>query len=123
MRGRRSGSVKTAYFIAIGLCLLALADFIYLLTHLNDMELYHSKGAGWKFLINSASSFMFGATLFWWAVSPTRAGAPYQFWSPWRGLAQSGIGNETVVMVVSVVSAVVVIFTLTDAMFKSPACP
>src|SRR5216684_7303501 len=68
-----------------------------------------------EYLINGGASILFGLVLLWWVFSqenPQEQG--FRWPNPfYRGKRNWGIGFETITMVVTVLTAIVVIFTLT----------
>ena len=86
--GRKRGSIGLT--IIMGLALIGLA----LGFHLYDFKIRdHSKA------VNITSCVVFGAMLFWWALSEAKT---------WE------IGFETITMAVTVILAIVAILTLTS---------
>jgi hypothetical protein len=79
---------------------------------------------------------VFGIVLLWWVFSPDSIhlevknqdeclGVKNQdklYWLIFYKGRNFGIGNETVAMAITVVTAIIAIFTLTDQLFKDTSC-
>ena len=112
MSGRPFGSDKVAKLSSLCLLLLAIMEVVAAL--LDKFVRTPLEG-----LLNAGACFVCGGILWLWAVSPSEGnGGNYNF-TPWKAAYKlKGIGNETVMMVVTVVTAVFVVFTLTNATFR-----
>jgi hypothetical protein len=119
--GRRNGSIATAFVSGVVLVLLGIG------TALNKKyfwDFFQSQScmALPEQIINVFASVVFGGILLWWAFSNETAGVipppnrGYLFYS--SRSRNWGIGNDTVMMVVTVLTAVVIIFTFTHELFK-----
>ncbi len=122
IKGRRSGSVIIAIVTSVFSLFLAIFEFIAALTLHDHFE--HIS----EYLINSVCCLVFSAIIAFWVISPHEVAHQDSLWrprkgygnngqKPWSGLP-AGIGNETIMMVLTVVTAIVVIFTLTDSYSK-----
>jgi putative Ca2+/H+ antiporter (TMEM165/GDT1 family) len=88
--------------------LLIVVDSIPVACGLVNYQFLHK----YQFAIDAGSCFIFGAILIWWAFNkPEPAKGTPRTNVAWKGFDR-GIGNETVVMVVAVVTGVITIFTL-----------
>jgi hypothetical protein len=58
--------------------------------------------------------------MLWWVLSPDHAGVSQKFNTIFKSDRNWGIGFETVTMVVTIVTAIIAIFTLTHELFKEP---
>jgi hypothetical protein len=103
---RKNGSILTALIAGVLVGIIGIA------------ELAHAPPYKCEDAINGGSGILFAIVLLWWVFSDENPYGKFRWSNPFYLGRHWGIGFETVTMVVTVVSALVIIFTLTDAVYN-----
>lgn len=117
--GRRAGSTfagKVAGWASLGLGIATTAYAIAILVTAGAKP-----GQLMALGLDAVSCVLFGVVLLWWAASPQVKGGGYKLFAS-HGEPTKGIGNDTVTMVITVITAIIAIFTLTHELFEKGAC-
>jgi membrane protease YdiL (CAAX protease family) len=106
-KGRKNGSILVALIAGIGVGGIGIYTLYAGVTP--DKR---------EYLTNGGTSIVFALIMLWWVFSREKPREPGFRWQAFYEERNWGIGFETVTMVVTVVTALVAIFTLTHELYK-----